>query len=95
MPEIVLDHLSVWYKNKKKNVLALDDVCATFHPSINVVLGYSGCGKTTLLKTLVGINEYEGKILIDGTDISKIPTNERNMALVSQQYILYPSQTKV
>ena len=93
MSEIVLDRLSVRYANNKETVLALDDVSITFHPSFNVVLGCSGSGKTTLLKTLVGLLEYNGKVFIDGKEMSGIPTNERNMALVSQQYVLYPSQT--
>ncbi|MBO4572990.1 MAG: ABC transporter ATP-binding protein [Clostridia bacterium] len=93
MTEIVLDKLSVRYAEKKENVLALDGLSYTFHPSFNVVLGASGCGKTTLLKTLAGLLEYQGRIVIDGVDVSKTPTNERNMAFVSQQYILYPTKT--
>lgn len=93
MSEIVLDHVSVRYDEKGDNVLALDDLSYAFHPSFNVVLGTSGCGKTTLLKTLAGLTEYRGDIIVDGTDISKTPTNARNMALVSQQYILYPNKT--
>lgn len=88
-----MDHLSVRYSNNKENVMALDDVCLTFHQGFNVILGYSGCGKTTLLKAIVGLLEYNGQILIDGNDISKIPTNERDMAMVSQQYLLYPTKT--
>ena len=93
MPQIVFNHLSVWYANKKENVLALDDLCATLHPGFNVVLGCSGCGKTTLLKTLVGLLEYNGSIQIDGKEISRTPINERDMAMVSQQHILYPHKT--
>lgn len=93
MPEIVLDHLSVRYANKKEIVLAIDDVCYTFHTGFNVILGYSGSGKTTLLKTIVGLLEYNGNIFIDGKDMLKTPVNERDMAMVSQQYILYPTKT--
>ena len=93
MPKIVLENLSVCYADKEEKILALDDISYEFHHSFNVVLGTSGCGKTTLLKTLAGLLEYNGRITIDGADISKIPTNERNMALVSQQYILYPNKT--
>ena len=93
MSEIVFDRVSVRYADNKENVLALDDLSFAFHPSFNVVLGTSGCGKTTLLKTLAGLLEYQGNIFVDGADISKTPTNARNMALVSQQYILYPTKT--
>ena len=93
MSEIVLNRLSVRYKNNKEGVLAIDDISYKFHPGFNVILGYSGSGKTTLLKTLLGLLEYRGEILIDGQDVSNIPTNERNISMVSQQYILYPTKT--
>ena len=93
MSKIVLENLSVWYADKDNNVLALDDISFEFHPSFNVVLGTSGCGKTTLLKTLAGLLDYRGNIIVDGADISKTPTNQRDMAFVSQQYVLYPNKT--
>ena len=59
-----------------------------------VVLGPSGTGKTTLLRVTVGIEDLTaGKILMDGVDISKLPPNKRNIAMVFQNYALYPNMT--
>ncbi len=59
-----------------------------------VVLGPSGMGKSTLLRTTVGIEELTaGKIILDGKDISKLPPNKRNIAMVFQNYALYPNMT--
>ena len=93
MPQIVLEHLTVVYGDKKEKVVAIDDLSATFHPSFNVILGASGCGKTTLLRALAGVNRYSGKIFFDGADVSDTPTNERDIALVSQKFLLYPNKT--
>ncbi|HLH86585.1 MAG TPA: ABC transporter ATP-binding protein [Thermoplasmataceae archaeon] len=57
-----------------------------------VVLGSSGAGKSTLLKLIVGIERPdEGKILIDGRDVTNLPPNKRNIAMVFQNYALYPN----
>ncbi len=57
-----------------------------------VVLGPSGTGKSTLLKLIVGIEQPdEGQILIDGRDVTKLPPNKRNIAMVFQNYALYPN----
>ena len=59
-----------------------------------VVLGPSGTGKTTLLRVTVGIEELtQGKITIDGVDVSKYPPDKRNIAMVFQNYALYPNMT--
>ena len=59
-----------------------------------VILGPSGTGKSTLLKLIVGI-EYpdEGRIFIDGKDVTELPPNKRNIAMVFQNYALYPNMT--
>ncbi|WP_393971573.1 ABC transporter ATP-binding protein [Oxyplasma meridianum] len=59
-----------------------------------VVLGPSGTGKTTLLRVTVGIEEMtQGKIIIDGEDVSRLPPDKRNIAMVFQNYALYPNMT--
>jgi len=59
-----------------------------------VVLGPSGTGKTTLLRVTVGIEEMtQGKIIIDDEDVSKYPPDRRNIAMVFQNYALYPNMT--
>lgn len=94
MPTIALENVSVTYDVKKEKVVALNNLCGTLlSGAFNVIVGYSGCGKTTLLKVLAGLIDYNGKILFDDVDISNVDTNKRNISMVSQQYILYPTMT--
>lgn len=55
------------------------------------LLGPSGCGKTTLLRMLAGFETpTEGRILIDGQDISNVPPNKRPVNMVFQSYAVFP-----
>lgn len=59
-----------------------------------VLLGPSGCGKTTTLRIIAGLEvQTEGKILLDNLDISDIPAERRDMAMVFQNLALYPHMT--
>ncbi|MFT8557484.1 ABC transporter ATP-binding protein [Liquorilactobacillus hordei] len=59
-----------------------------------VMLGPSGCGKSTTLRMIAGLEvPSTGKILIDGKDSQKISSLERNIAMVFQDYALYPNMT--
>jgi ABC-type sugar transport system ATPase subunit len=59
-----------------------------------VLLGPSGCGKTTLLRAVAGLTVLDaGKIVLDRSDITKIPAEARNVAMVFQDYALYPHMT--
>ncbi|WP_075057326.1 ABC transporter ATP-binding protein [Thermogymnomonas acidicola] len=60
-----------------------------------VILGPpSGTGKSTLLRTIVGIERpVSGHIILDGKDITQLPPNKRNIAMVFQNYALYPNMT--
>lgn len=56
-----------------------------------VLLGSSGCGKTTLLRLVAGLDVVDGgKITFDGKDASLIPIKERKIGIVFQNYALYP-----
>jgi putative spermidine/putrescine transport system ATP-binding protein len=58
------------------------------------LLGSSGCGKTTLLRTVAGFNTpTEGTISIGGRDVTRQPPDKRGMALVFQSYALWPHMT--
>ncbi|MGH7126501.1 MAG: ABC transporter ATP-binding protein [Stellaceae bacterium] len=58
------------------------------------LLGSSGCGKTTLLRAICGFVPMErGIIAVDGRDITKLPPDKRNMAMVFQSYALWPHMT--
>lgn len=93
MSEITIKDLSVTFKSKKREVLALDEFNATFREGMNVIVGYSGCGKTTLLRCIAGLQDYEGEIYFDGEDLDDVPTKDRNFSFVSQNYVLYPNYT--
>ncbi|WP_164232815.1 ABC transporter ATP-binding protein [Microbacterium hydrocarbonoxydans] len=55
------------------------------------LLGPSGCGKTTLLRVLAGLEAADaGAVLLDGTDVSRIATNRRDIGMVFQSYSLFP-----
>ncbi len=58
------------------------------------LLGPSGCGKTTTLRILGGfVTPDQGKVIFDGTDITQVPPNKRNLNTVFQKYALFPHMT--
>ena len=59
-----------------------------------VIVGPSGCGKTTLLRLIAGLEDLSsGSILINNQCVNKIPAAKRDMAMVFQNYALYPHMT--
>ncbi len=59
-----------------------------------VLVGPSGCGKTTSLRMLAGLEEVdEGRILIGDRDVTQVPPKNRDIAMVFQNYALYPHMT--
>ncbi len=59
-----------------------------------VLLGPSGCGKTTLLRMIAGLEQItRGKIAIGGRVVNDVPSKERDVAMVFQNYALYPHMT--
>jgi multiple sugar transport system ATP-binding protein len=59
-----------------------------------VLVGPSGCGKTTALRMLAGLEEVDdGSVRIDGKDMVGVPSRDRDIAMVFQNYALYPSKT--
>ena len=56
-----------------------------------VLVGPSGCGKSTLLRALAGLEGVtRGRILIDGRVVNNLPPKDRDIAMVFQNYALYP-----
>lgn len=93
MAEIVLQDVTVAYRSRGETVYALNGMSATFSGGFNVVVGYSGGGKTTLLSCILGLCPYEGTILLDGYDLADVATQNRNFAYVTQDCTLFPGQT--
>ena len=59
-----------------------------------VLVGPSGCGKSTILRMIAGLEEVtSGKILIDGREVNSVDPKGRNVAMVFQNYALYPHMT--
>jgi sn-glycerol 3-phosphate transport system ATP-binding protein len=59
-----------------------------------VLLGPSGCGKSTLLRLVAGLEEVsEGKILIEGRDVTALDPTKRKVSMVFQSYALFPHLT--
>ncbi len=62
--------------------------------SFTVLVGPSGCGKTTLLRMIAGIGpQTSGRVLIDGKDVTQIAPGKRGVAMVFQNYAIYPTMT--
>ncbi len=59
-----------------------------------VLVGPSGCGKSTSLRMLAGLEDInKGSILIGGRDVTRVPPKDRDIAMVFQNYALYPHMT--
>src|SRR5436305_6699518 len=59
-----------------------------------VLVGPSGCGKSTLLRMIAGLEEIsQGEISIGGRVVNRVPPKERDIAMVFQNYALYPHMT--
>lgn len=91
MSRLDIQHISKDYDGVK----ALDDVSIRIEDGeFMVILGPSGCGKTTLLRIIAGLTKpTEGKIYMDGEDITNLEPYDRNIAMVFQNYALYPHMT--
>ncbi len=62
--------------------------------SLNVLLGPTLSGKTSLMRLMAGLDRpTSGKILMDGADVTGVPVQKRNVAMVYQQFINYPAMT--
>ena len=73
---VVIDHLN----------LTIED------GNFTVLVGPSGCGKTTLLRMIAGIGpQTSGKVIIGGKDVTQIQPGKRGVAMVFQNYAIYPT----
>lgn len=91
MAEIVFEQVSKSFGNTK----VIENLNLTIRDgAFTVLLGPSGCGKTTLLRMIAGIGPAtSGTIYMDGEDISAVPPGKRNVAMVFQNYAIYPTMS--
>lgn len=62
--------------------------------AVTVLLGATQAGKTSLMRVMAGLDvPTSGRVLVDGRDVTGTPVRERNVAMVYQQFINYPSMT--
>src|SRR5664280_2379937 len=89
MATLEFDHVS---KVDDQDVTAVRDFSLAVEDGEFVVLvGPSGCGKTTALRMLAGLEEVKsGRILIDGEVVNDLEPRDRDVAMVFQNYALYP-----
>jgi glycerol transport system ATP-binding protein len=90
--------MSISIKNISLSVgdeVYLKDISLTFDSgSINIFLGRTLAGKTSLLRILAGLDRpSSGKIFVDGKDVTGVSVRKRNISMVYQQFINYPSFT--
>jgi multiple sugar transport system ATP-binding protein len=89
---IRLENVTKVYPN---GVTAVDDVSLDiFAAEFMVLVGPSGCGKSTLLRTIAGLEEVtDGRVLIGEDDVTDMRPRDRDIAMVFQNYALYPHMT--
>ena len=92
MARIVLDSVS---KAFDKDVLAVSDVTMEIGDGeFMVLVGPSGCGKSTLLRIIAGLEEVSaGEVMIGERVVTDLPPRDRDVAMVFQNYALYPHMT--
>jgi multiple sugar transport system ATP-binding protein len=92
---VTFEHVSKSYDSKEGKVRAVDDLClAVVDREFLVLVGPSGCGKTTTLRLLAGLENADGgKIRIGGRVVNDVAPKDRNIAMVFQNYALYPHMT--
>ncbi|MEA4883108.1 MAG: sn-glycerol-3-phosphate ABC transporter ATP-binding protein UgpC [Clostridia bacterium] len=96
MGEIVFGNVSKEFRDEKRGfVLAVNDASFTIRDKEFVaIVGPSGCGKTTSLRMIAGLErQTSGNIYIDGRLVNDLHPKDRDIAMVFQDYALYPHMT--
>ncbi len=88
MAKVVIEHLTKHFGD----VVAVDDLTLEIvDREFLTLLGPSGCGKTTTLNIIAGLEDpTSGRVLFDEDDVTNVPPERRDIAMVFQTYALYP-----
>ena len=92
MANIVLDGVTKVFGDE---VIAVNNVSLEIgEGEFMVLVGPSGCGKSTILRILAGLEEVTaGELYIDEKQVTDLPPKDRDIAMVFQNYALYPHMT--
>ena len=97
MASVSVEHLTKTYPTSRKSAAhkAISDLNFNVaDKEFMVIVGPSGCGKSTLLRMIAGLEDIdEGVLKIDGKNVNAIAPSERDIAMVFQNYALYPHMT--
>ncbi len=96
MARVVIEHLlKVFPEKNGPGVRAVNDINLTIEDrEFMVLVGPSGCGKSTTLRMIAGLEEItQGSIAIDGRVVNQVAPKDRDIAMVFQNYALYPHMT--
>ena len=92
MAQLRLEHVDKIYDNKVQAVF--DFNLDVKDGELIVLVGPSGCGKSTTLRMIAGLEDIsQGRLFLDGKDITQTPAKDRDMAMVFQNYALYGHMT--
>ena len=92
MAQLRLEHVDKIYDNKVQAVFDFNLDVKDW--DLIVLVGPSGCGKSTTLRMIAGLEDIsQGRLYLDGKDITQTPAKDRDMAMVFQNYALYGHMT--
>lgn len=97
MAKLELENICKKYESEYSESFLLSKIKLTVEDGEFVsILGPSGCGKTTILHIIAGIiTPDKGSVFVENIDITKMPIEKRNFALVAQQPLLFPNMNVV
>lgn len=88
--ELQIHNVNKWYPGKVHAVIDMN--MEINQGEFIVFVGPSGCGKTTLLRMIAGLETISGgEVIMDGRGVNKVPPKNRDIAMVFQNYALYPN----
>jgi multiple sugar transport system ATP-binding protein len=96
MAKVIIDNLhKIYMGDKGRQVIAVENLNLKIDDEeFMVLVGPSGCGKSTTLRMIAGLEEIsKGNIYIDEKRLNDVPPKDRDIAMVFQNYALYPHMT--